>query len=470
MTGIDILNNFISKLQEIVENNGGKLPDINLDNLSESYDYRGFHTAPSPDENAPLYDLELNGIFPGIYSANARKLYGGYFGNAVDSECFSVISLTHNKPNQIVTIYRAIPDFNYDVNKLVKKYNEEIAYFDRFNFFPQNGLASNMMGKYYDPQVGYTIQWDELQNKIYNEILNKIEELKKEVKPYEINIGDWVTISKSYAIHHGKTEFEHYKILSKKVRAKEVWSDGNSAAEYGYWKSGTINEELKDFDNWNNGYSFSRSNFERHGIVYKDEIDNFAEKYNIKNFILLKPEEDTIILDELVVQEKGKGQGTVIMKELCNWADHNKYKIVLWPAPIGYHYGIDDTTQDDLVKFYQKFGFEIINYIEGWNGTKRVGEMRREPKIDYEQLIKETVCQKLSEMEITPPTFFKTGEKQKEDFEKHLEELEEDLEYYHVDDASPEADTFTIGKEPVPGDSLKEMIELKVKELFKKRK
>ena len=54
-------------------------------------------------------------------------------------------------------------------------------------------------------------------------------------KRYEINPGDWVTPSREYAMHHGESNLQgQYRIVSKKVPAKHLWSDGNSIHEWGY--------------------------------------------------------------------------------------------------------------------------------------------------------------------------------------------------------------------------------------------
>lgn len=50
-----------------------------------------------------------------------------------------------------------------------------------------------------------------------------------------INDGDWVTTSKLYAKHHGESNLNNkYKIISKTVKAKELFTDGNSIFEWGY--------------------------------------------------------------------------------------------------------------------------------------------------------------------------------------------------------------------------------------------
>jgi hypothetical protein len=56
----------------------------------------------------------------------------------------------------------------------------------------------------------------------------------------EINAGDWVTISRAYAKEHGESSLRgEYKILSKKVKARELFTNGDSINEFGYWPEGT---------------------------------------------------------------------------------------------------------------------------------------------------------------------------------------------------------------------------------------
>ena len=50
-----------------------------------------------------------------------------------------------------------------------------------------------------------------------------------------INAGDWVTLSKDYAKTHGESVLGNdYKILSQKVKAKELWTNADSIHEFGY--------------------------------------------------------------------------------------------------------------------------------------------------------------------------------------------------------------------------------------------
>lgn len=53
-----------------------------------------------------------------------------------------------------------------------------------------------------------------------------------------INPGDWTTLSKDYAKTHGESVLRgNYKIISKKVKAKELYTDAESIHELGYWPS-----------------------------------------------------------------------------------------------------------------------------------------------------------------------------------------------------------------------------------------
>jgi GNAT superfamily N-acetyltransferase len=64
----------------------------------------------------------------------------------------------------------------------------------------------------------------------------------------EINPGDWVSLSKSYAIHHG-LHHEDSKldkpVISKKVKAKDVWWDGNDVNEFSYFP-GEVSESISE--------------------------------------------------------------------------------------------------------------------------------------------------------------------------------------------------------------------------------
>lgn len=51
-----------------------------------------------------------------------------------------------------------------------------------------------------------------------------------------INPGDWVTATRAYADQHGQS-LGDYAVLSKKVKAKELWTNADSLNEFGWWPS-----------------------------------------------------------------------------------------------------------------------------------------------------------------------------------------------------------------------------------------
>lgn len=196
-------------------------------------DYRGEHKAPSrEDEDAPLHKLEL--IYPeDIYSSNAVRYYGTNGGDAMDRESISIMQSAKNKPNKLIKIYRAVPDINFDISKQLKELNSIINYNDKWNFFPSNNqLIYSLQDKYSIDNYSY----DKQKELILEDIKNQINSLESKLqKTIRINNNDWVTINRAYAIEHGESNLNNqYKILSKQVKASELFTDGNSIHEFGY--------------------------------------------------------------------------------------------------------------------------------------------------------------------------------------------------------------------------------------------
>jgi hypothetical protein len=51
----------------------------------------------------------------------------------------------------------------------------------------------------------------------------------------KFNPGDWVTTVEAYAREHGERQFDdNYQIISKSVKASEIFTDGNDVKEWGY--------------------------------------------------------------------------------------------------------------------------------------------------------------------------------------------------------------------------------------------
>jgi len=141
-------------------------------------DYQGQHQAPiEPDYHSPLHDMV------GVYSEDLYSHLGvQYYGDgseesaAMDRHSHSIIMDVRGKPDAEVMVHRAVP----------------------------HGTEGNM-----------------------------------------INPGDWVSTSKAYAIQHGwrigngqNSHPEGFKLLRRKVKAKDLFSEGSSLHEYG-WRGHT---------------------------------------------------------------------------------------------------------------------------------------------------------------------------------------------------------------------------------------
>lgn len=129
-------------------------------------EYKGEHDAPTHGEGyASMHDL--HGVYPSdMYSFQAPHLYGDYSEDYSDAVSIGIIQRCRYHPNQIVTVYRAVP---------------------------------KTLGK------------------------------------QQINPGDWVTINRQYAKAHGESNLRgNYRIISKQVWARDLFTDGNSIHEWGY--------------------------------------------------------------------------------------------------------------------------------------------------------------------------------------------------------------------------------------------
>ena len=183
-------------------------------------DYRGSHSAPDPDFGAPLHDLTGGGqMYPAdVYSPKAAQYYGA--GEAYDQKAFNIAQSFKGKPNAMVTIYRAVPKVTSNSEKLATLEKQMVAYMKR-GTLPENAQNYSSGSKWYD--AAYE-QREKLRN-LADEPVSKL----------DINSGDWVTLTKEYAKDHGEHALKgQYKILSKKVRAKDLWTNADSIHEFGY--------------------------------------------------------------------------------------------------------------------------------------------------------------------------------------------------------------------------------------------
>ncbi len=204
------------------------------DEVLASQDYEGQHRPPGPDNGAPLHDLTGGGnIYPDdVYSNKAAQYYGS--GEpSMDAPTISLAQSYKGRPNATVTIYRAIPDDLTNEAKLAKLEKQKAEYMRR-NKVPE---GENSKG-------------------FYERVTSEIERLKSLPEETDakatINPGDWVSINRQYAKVHGESALRgNYKIISKKVKASEVFTNGDSIHEWGYWpKQEPAILQNKKFKRW----------------------------------------------------------------------------------------------------------------------------------------------------------------------------------------------------------------------------
>jgi len=196
---------------------GASIKNVGGDLLS----YRGSHTAPSRDFGAPLHDLTGGGqMYPAdVYSSKAAQFYGGNL--PYDQKAFSIAQQYKDKPNALVTIYRAVPKDISNSEKLATLEKQMAAYMKR-GTLPKDADNYSSGSKWYDAAYEKREQLRKMPDEPSNEV-NKI------------NAGDWVTLTREYAKDHGESALNgEYKIISQKVKAKDVFTNADSIHEFGY--------------------------------------------------------------------------------------------------------------------------------------------------------------------------------------------------------------------------------------------
>lgn len=187
--------------------------------ILENFEYRGHHTAPGKDSGAPLHDLTQ--IYPAdIYSGNAVKYYGDMSSEYNDAESIYIIQSVKGRPTARVKIYRAVPKVITNQEKIAD-FAQQKAYILKHGKVPNKANTSLNRSQYYE---------------LISKEIERLKALPEEpIEKLNINAGDWVTINKKYAISHGKSALHgNYRILSKTVPAKHLYTDANSIHEFGY--------------------------------------------------------------------------------------------------------------------------------------------------------------------------------------------------------------------------------------------
>jgi len=200
-----------------------------INKIVNENDYVGQHSAPHRESNSPMYDLtDIYG--DDIYNNNAAR-YFKHYGDNRDYGAINTIQSAKDKPNKPIKIYRAVPDINYDDNLKLKEFCDIISYYHKYKFFRMGNEIIDSLDKKYD-----NFDYDDKMKHIFDNINRQFDEIySNKIKQLPINNGDWVTIDINYAKEHGISNLNNkFKIVSKTVPARYLYTDGNDIFEWGY--------------------------------------------------------------------------------------------------------------------------------------------------------------------------------------------------------------------------------------------
>ena len=200
----------------------------------EDQDYMGQHSAPTrASDNEPIYSVE--NTYPQIHERGGSE----YVAMSEDREGLNIILSVRNKPNARVTVYRAIPDLNKEISKKISNIQNAINALNatkEHRAIKKSREAQNLIYSLMDKYPIEKHTYDEQQNLMIEDLRKQTDELEKELKtPLKIEKGNWVTPNKAYAKTHGMKSLNNkYKIIQKTVRAKDLYTNGDSLSEWGY--------------------------------------------------------------------------------------------------------------------------------------------------------------------------------------------------------------------------------------------
>jgi len=208
-------------------NNTGSFKTDSHHIMEDNPEYQGEHQPPGKEEGAPLHDLTGGGmVYPEDVYTHSHHYYDGGDHEAMDRESFGIAQGARNRPNREVKIYRAVPHEESEVEELGRIHKEMGKYLAR-RIVPDGGMTG----------FKNESEWYDKAHARRTELLAKQDAgTIKGPERKKINPGDWVTINRDYAKEHGHANLQgKFKILSKTVKAKEIFTNGDSIHEWGYW-------------------------------------------------------------------------------------------------------------------------------------------------------------------------------------------------------------------------------------------
>ena len=162
----------LRNLTEAPEGMTAKPSGGTLSNVKENY--AGEHGAPDAQSGSPLHDVSANGTYPAdFYSHNGLRYYGTG-DDALDASTYQKILSFRNNPDAMVRVWRAVP-------------------------WEGKGKRPTALGGQH------------------------------------LNPGDWVTLSRQYAIDHGESALNgNYALIATNRPARELYTAGDSMHEWGW--------------------------------------------------------------------------------------------------------------------------------------------------------------------------------------------------------------------------------------------
>ena len=208
-------------------------------------------------------------------NTNAVKELGENLGNKIYE--------TATDTNQTIRIGNDINNLGTDTDYFMNHRPSE-GYGNASNF------EENMPGVFEHPE--WYLNLDEKYNKESLNVLKKVRNNPEtELTIYmatpgnKINIGDWVTPSKSYAEYHNNTQFNGKgNILEMKVKAKDILFAGDDINEFGYFPD----DNTKYSQNNSKWQEFLEENFKPTGtrtyfkdvVLKNNEVSKPSTKYS----------------------------------------------------------------------------------------------------------------------------------------------------------------------------------------------
>ena len=140
------------------------------------------------------------------------------------------------------------------------------------------------------------------------------------------------TVIQSFAKKSGKSEEEIEKIWNE---LKDQYNDNYEAIV------GTLKKILKINENFRNWLQENTSFIKE----IKEKYKNSFKTINIYEY------NNKISIDLIIAKEQNSGEGTKLMKDICEYADKSKKIIILSPSD---EFG---GNKKRLIEFYKRFGF-----------------------------------------------------------------------------------------------------------------